>query len=674
MLVIAVLGVMLVGCVPPGFTDTLVANVAEPTALASAPDGRLFVTSHPGLVRIIKAGALLETPALDITAVTCSNWDNGLNGIALDPSFPTNPWVYLYSTRNEAGTCLNRVSRYTIAGDVIDPASEVVLARGITSQGTFHNAGDLAFGHDGMLYVSVGDGGCDYATPTNCAGDNDAARDRHVPLGKILRITPTGGVPPDNPFASNRDRCAPDGVTKVGKFCPETFAWGLRNPFRMAFDPNAPGVRFFINDVGQNTWEEINEGKAGADYGWNVREGHCALGSTTSCSPTNPPPSGMTDPIFDYGRTEGCGSITGGAFVPDGVWPSEYDGDYLFCDYVCGRIFRLEPDGSGGYTRTDFAAELGESSAVHMHFAGSTLYYTTYANGGEVHAITPPATNGAPTASVTATPTSGDAPLTVELDGSASTDPENEALTYEWQWGDGTPGATTSEPTTSHVYESFGTYTASLVVRDPSGATSPAPATVVIDVSTAGNRPPTLAITAPPGDARFAVGEPITAVASASDPDGDPVTLSWQVNRRHGHGLPTSHTHPLASGTGSSITFTYPAPEDLAAATNSFVEATVTAVDGRGGTATTTQRLEPNLVAITLASDPTGSQVRLNGQAATAPATYTSWEGWVVTLSAEAPNQYQFGSWSDGGAATHVVTTPATAVTYTVTFVRNGKR
>jgi len=138
-------------------------------------------------------------------------------------------------------------------------------------------------------------------------------------------------------------------------------------------------------------------------------------------------------------------------------------------------------------------------------------------------------------------------------------------------------------------------------------------------------------------------------------------------------GPPTSHTHPITSGSGPSITFTYPDPEDLAAAANSLVEATVTASDGRGGSVVTTRRLEPNRIVITLASSPTGARVSVNGQAATAPEMYTSWEGWSVTISATAPKKHRFGSWSDGGKATHVVTTPATPTTYTVIFVRNGK-
>jgi glucose/arabinose dehydrogenase len=142
-----------------------------------------------------------------------------------------------------------------------------------------HSGCDLAFGKDGFLYMTVGDGYCDYAGNSGCAGLNDAARDKHVVLGKILRITRGGAVPPGNPFASTGGRCNTTGRTTQGPHCQETFAWGLRNPFRFAFDPNATGTRFFVNDTGQNHWEEINEGQAGADFGWNLREGHCARGS-----------------------------------------------------------------------------------------------------------------------------------------------------------------------------------------------------------------------------------------------------------------------------------------------------------------------------------------------------------------------------------------------------------
>src|SRR5262249_45700585 len=150
--------------------------------------------------------------------------------------------------------------------------------------------------------------------------------------------TVDGGIPPDNPFVGpGTARCNTTGVTTPGLVCQETYAWGLRNPFRFAMDPNAPGTRLFIDDVGQDTWEEIDRGQPGADYGWNVREGHCATASTTDCGP---PPAGMTNPIYDYSHAAGCTAITGGAFVPNGLWPSEYDDTYLFDDYVCGKIFQ----------------------------------------------------------------------------------------------------------------------------------------------------------------------------------------------------------------------------------------------------------------------------------------------------------------------------------------------
>src|SRR5205085_12326353 len=123
--------------------------------------------------------------------------------------------------------------------------------------------------------------------------------------GKILRITKAGDIPLGNPFQdADSARCNAAGHTDAGKKCQETFAWGLRNPYRISFDPNTPGTttRFFINDVGQATWEEIDEAVAGADYGWNVREGHCATGSPTDCGP---PPAGMTNPVYDYAHTSG---------------------------------------------------------------------------------------------------------------------------------------------------------------------------------------------------------------------------------------------------------------------------------------------------------------------------------------------------------------------------------
>jgi glucose/arabinose dehydrogenase len=377
--------------VPAGFADQFVASVASPTAMAFTPDGRLLVTTQPGQLRVIQSGNLLASPAIDLSAQLCSNSERGLLGVAVDPAFATNGWVFLYYSFKKSPSCdsttVNRVSRFTMTGNTL--AGETVLIDNIPSPAGNHNAGDLKFGKDGNLYISVGDGGCYYANTTLCASSNPASRDRNAPVGKILRIDHNGAIPAGNPFTGTGTARCNNGVAASGTICQETYAWGLRNPFRIAMDPNSATTALNINDVGQSTWEEVDAGTAGADYGWNVREGHCATDSTTDCGP---PPAGMTNPIFDYGHGDGCVTITGGAFVPNGVWPSAFDGKYLFADYGCGKIFRLDPNGSGGFTRVDVATGAGSGSFVDLLFGPwrgtQALYYTTYAGGGQVHRIT----------------------------------------------------------------------------------------------------------------------------------------------------------------------------------------------------------------------------------------------------------------------------------------------
>ena len=175
--------------VPAGFTDTVVAAVPSPTALARTPDGRVLVTDQSGKVRVIKNGVLLATPALDITDKVCSDGERGLLGIAVDPQFATNHFVYVYYTFKKYGGCptsniyvpVNRIARFAMDGDVLRPFSEKVLIDGIVNFGGNHNGGYIGFGHDGMLYVSVGDGGCDYTGASGCAAEQrHLASEEHV--------------------------------------------------------------------------------------------------------------------------------------------------------------------------------------------------------------------------------------------------------------------------------------------------------------------------------------------------------------------------------------------------------------------------------------------------------------------------------------------------------------
>lgn len=678
MLVLGAADTLAAATLPPSFDDTRIMQVSGPTALAFTPDGRLLGASQFGTLHIYKNGAQLPTPALDITANTCSDKERGLLGVAVDPSFGLNHYIYLYYTFKKLGNCdyasvngpVNRVSRFVLNdNDVVSPSSETVLIDNIPQWDGIHNAGDLHFGKDGYLYVSVGDGGCDYAGDSGCGSTNDASRDENVLLGKILRITASGGIPPSNPFqGTDSARCNLAGRTDPGKKCQETFARGLRNPFRTAFDPNASGTRFFINDVGQATWEEIDLGQAGADYGWNVREGHCARGSTTDCGP---PPAGMTNPVYDYPHSSGCTGITAGAFVPNGVWPAAFDNTYLYGDFVCGKIIRLTPASGGGFTASDFATGLQTNSITNMIFGpyGSTqaLYYMNYLNGGEVRRIAFTGTaNRAPTAVAAANPTSGPAPLDVSFSSTGSSDPDGDPLTYDWDFGDGSPHSTSASP--SHTYTAAGTFTATLRVSDNRGGEGTA--TVRID---SGNTPPVPTIQTPTPSKRFAVGEVVMLSGAATDAQEGTLAssrLSWTVVKHH-----DTHTHPfLPPTTGNNVSITGPDPEDLSATTTTYLEIQLTATDSQGLSQTVTQNLYPNQVNISLASKPSGLGLKVNGDPITTPRTLVSWEGF--TLNVDAPNRptdtigrpLAFGSWSDHGAAAHPIVTSSTPGTYTASY------
>ena len=676
-LVVAVFGCWPVAAradLPPFFEDTPVANVAFPTALAFTPDGRLLVTSQQGRLYLHDLAGAGTTLALDLGSRVCSDHERGLLGVAVDPLFAASRSIYLFYTFDKFGGCqrngdegpVNRVARFTLPpGGRINPASEVVIVDNIPSPNGTHNAGDLEFGPDGHLYISVGDGGCDYSGDSGCGGANDTARGLNVLLGKILRVTRGGGVPLDNPFTGpGTTRCGLTGRAAPGLVCQEIFASGLRNPFRIAFERTATAPRFFINDVGQNTWEEVNLGAPGADYGWNVREGACRGGSSTDCPP---PPPGMTDPLFAYNHTTGCTSITGGAFVPQGVWPDAFAGAYLFSDFVCGAILLLTKDDLGEYHPAVFAGHLGELSAVDLVFGphGSTqaLYYLTFAEGGQVRRIahTP---NASPTATLAAAPTFGALPLTVAFDASASSDPDGDPLTYEWVFGDGSPAQ--PGPTAVHTYTTAGAYTARVTVRDGHG--NAAVADVRID---AGNTPPVPVILSPAAGAGFAVGEALTLSGIAFDAEDRllPATrLSWTVLLHH-----NTHAHPfLPPTTGTGITFEAPAPEDLDAAASSFLEIVLTATDSGGARSTQRLLIQPRRIQVTLDSEPRGMTVLVNQKAVTTPAVLTSWEKYELTIQATTQagadqQPWLFERWSDGGASAHTAA-PGADATYTAFF------
>ena len=322
---------------PAGFEQTrVVAGITGATAMEVAPDGRIFVCEQTGALRVVKEGSLLPRPF--VTLKVDSFWERGLIGVELDPCFPRRPYVYLcYVTPDPYPH--HRISRFTVAGDVAAAGSEVVLFEGDdqTRLGgevpAGHQGGAIHFGTDGKLYVALGE---------QTAGR--PSQDLGSLLGKMLRLNPDGTIPEDNPFA----RAA------RGKY-RAIWALGLRNPFTFAVQPGTG--RIFINDVGGNR-EEVNEGFAGANYGW----------PTVEHGPTADPR--FRGPVYHYPTS----SVTGGAFCPAdfAAFPPKYRGRYFFMDFVQGWMKVLDPDRPAA--AADFAA--GLARPVDLKFApDGGLYY-----------------------------------------------------------------------------------------------------------------------------------------------------------------------------------------------------------------------------------------------------------------------------------------------------------
>ncbi|MEY2572127.1 MAG: hypothetical protein QOJ87_340 [Verrucomicrobiota bacterium] len=344
---------------PAGFSETQFgSNVGtSPTAMAFAPDGRLFVCLQGGQVRVIKNGTLLAAPFVSLSVNSVG--ERGLLGVAFDPNFSLNQFVYLYYTTSTS-PIHNRISRFTANGDVALAGSETVLMDLENLSATNHNGGALHFGPDGKLYAGVGE---------NAVSANSQTLSNR--LGKILRINSDGTIPTDNPFFGTAT-----GVNRA------IWALGLRNPYTFGFQPGTG--RMFINDVGQNAWEEINDGIAGSNYGWSTCEGACLT-----------PNANFRDPLFQYGHgtgsTTGC-AIVGAAFYnpPVNQFPASYIGKYFFADLCSGWIRVFDPAAG---TASGFAAGIGTPVDLQVGPDGC-LYYLAQDNGGQVFRIS--ATAGQP--------------------------------------------------------------------------------------------------------------------------------------------------------------------------------------------------------------------------------------------------------------------------------------
>jgi PKD repeat protein len=665
------------------------------------------------------------TTFADLRTEVDDYWDRGLLGLVLDPNFPSTPYVYVLYTvdagpgqaapvwRDACPTppgpttdgCVvtGRLARLTAAGDAMVPGSEKELAYGWCQQFPSHSVGDLEFGADGYLYVSGGDGasftGSDYGQLGGTYGDDRAPKNpcqdpemeggalRSLSLhraagptllnGTILRVDPaTGDAAPGNPLGQRSDLVARKIVAE-----------GLRNPFRFAIRPGTNDL--WIGDVGWNTWEEINrrpvQTAAPTDFGWPCWEGSAHQKAYDS---VHPPicaslysAGTASTPYYAYehsatvasgdGCPPGSSSITGVAFYPGGSYPARYDGALFFADYTRNCIWAMLK-GSNGLpdpTKVELLVNPAPGPVDLQIGPNGDLFYPSL-NDGTIHRIRYFAANRPPVASATASPTEGEAPLTVNFDGSGSSDPDPpDTITYSWDLnGDGTFGDSIAVKPV-RTYSSAGNYNVRLRVTDSEGlSTTSSP----IQIS-AGNTAPVPVIETPLPSLLWKVGDPIEFKGHAMDKqDGtEPasrLTWTWFIH----HCPDGCHVHPLQGFDGVASGSLSPPDHDYP----SFLELRLTATDANGVSATTSVELQPETVDLTFDAEPTGMSLTAGATTAAAPLTATFIVGSTVSVSA--PDQsldgteYFFSAWSDGGAQSHELTAPESDSAYTATFVEKS--
>jgi glucose/arabinose dehydrogenase len=621
---------------PTGFAlADFIDNLTQPTALQEAPDGRFFITQQQGALRIASADGLTVTTALTLTVN--STGERGLLGVALDPNFTSNGFVYLYYT--VPSPLHNRVSRFTVEGNTINPASEVVLVdlENLNAAASNHNGGALHFGTDGKLYVAVGDN----ATSSNA----QSATSR---FGKILRYNPDGSIPADNPTTIAGLSAAPAGVFRA------IYAAGLRNPFTFDVDPSSS--RIYVNDVGQNTFEEVNDLTAGRNFGWPATEGDFTQSSFPS----------FTRPLVAYGHGSGTDkgfAITGGAFYRPATtqFPAEYAGDYFFADFANDWI-RVYDAATG--TNKLFASELTDFGTVDLD-AGSdgSLLVLSRGNGGTNQGsvfrvrftgapqiVTPPA-------NVTRQPGQS-ATFTVTASGTGP-------LTYQWQRNNADiPGATQPSFTLDNVQLPDNNATFRVVVTNAGGTATSSAATLTVTT----NQPPTPTILTPTVGTTFFAGQTVSFSGGATDAEDGTLpaaALSWRVDYFTGSAPPRPffpETPGIASG---SVTIPTRTPYTLP---DVFYRFTLTARDSVGNVTTATRDIVPQTGSVTLQSSPGGAAITLDGAAVTSPFTFVGVVG--VERDLVAPETvavngqiFPFVRWADGVTSRNRVVAVATSPT-----------
>lgn len=485
---------------PEGFISQQVVTGINPVAIDFDPSGRLFITELTGNILLIENDIIHDTP-VGIIPVD-NTGERGLYGIAFDPDFEFNQYIYLYYSVQNANH--NRLSRFKLHDNHIHYEDEETLMNFDFTTAVIHNGGDIKFGPDGKLYIAVGDGG----TPALAQSHNSL-------FGKILRINSDGSVPTDNPFYTTNQ-----GIYK------SIYAYGLRNPFTFDFNHN----KLFVSDVGQSAYEEINDILPGKNYGWPIVEG--PLSGSGVAAPAN-----YMDPVYTYSHAEGC-AITGAAFYNPRIttFPEEYKNKYFFGDYCNNTIKAFDPETQ----ITNLFLENGNGPTFIKISEQGEMYVGSFGGGneGSVWKITYN-TDGSPRIAVHPKPIIASVGDTVIFSIIALGDAQ---LHYQWlENGTPIPDATTSILQLESVALSSNNTIFSCMAKNEKGQITSIGAKLTVTTRT---RPePSIGLSTYNSRSLYIAGDTIIMKGTASDvvqgllPTS---ALKWNIDFHHNH-----HSHPV---------------------------------------------------------------------------------------------------------------------------------
>lgn len=620
---------------------TLISGLQEPTDFELIThDGddshvhQILITEKGGAIKLYDTHTRTLTTLTNLSVVT-ANGERGLIGIEVDPNFwdsTAEGYQTIYVAYTNAQN-YDQLSSFKLVGTVL--SDEQTLVESTLLANDFHHGGELEFDPTGQyLYWAVG----------NNTRPSENSQDLTNIHGKILRINRDGSGVVDNPFYEV------GGDPNTNRI----YALGLRNPFRFAVDPENGAV--LVGDVGEADWEELNLIKPGANYGWPLTEGA-------------EPGSGFADPLYAYPHAEGAGngSITAVMVYDDGN-PVAGQKKVWIADYSLGWIRELTFDDEYTSLISERTLDTSAGSAVKLtQGPGGEIYQLTI-YPGTLSIITPSGGNRTPVAVIDASETSGvGSSLTVNFDAGGSTDPDNDPLTYSWDFGNG-QSSTDVDPTVTFTNTgSYTAYTVTLTVTDEGGKQSVATQQIVV-----GSTPPIADFDVPAGaDYMYNAGDTVSFSATGTDPqDGDLAdsAFSWKVVFHH-----ADHTHPFINEvSGPDLTFDIPV--DFHQLSNTWYNVVLTVTDSSGLKTVVEKEIHPNLVTLTFGSNVPGGRYTLDGIPHTGTYTEQAVVGVERTLGAISPQtingqQYVFGSWDHGGGATQTITAPGADGSFTVNYV-----